>query len=242
MEKLKSMVPSTLKRMISESTQDDLPSTSSSLIDFFLPLQQFQDVVRDLTDPKTALFGKHKDAALDSKHKGNECFSIGDYAKALSFYSQEQALRFAPMGADDVDANLVATLYVNRACSLHLGNIEKLCKKRNTFSFPLSARVGLLSGMGQTRKTIADPLIEKFPVVSKSLQRLRRKRQRYWERVHSRSKEDYPLEENQAPVRLPYPEKTPLSSRGLSLFSDSLYQTSSREQHRLQKRKVLILE
>ncbi|KAI3994064.1 hypothetical protein MKX01_012321 [Papaver californicum] len=89
--------------MISESTADDFPSTCSSLLDFFLSLQLFHD---------------NAGAALDFKNKGNQCFSSGYYAKALSFYSQ--ALRFAPMDkGDDLDKNLVPTLYVNRASILH---------------------------------------------------------------------------------------------------------------------------
>ncbi|KAI3963892.1 hypothetical protein MKW92_003748 [Papaver armeniacum] len=118
MEKLKSVVPSNIMRMISESTADDLPSTCSSLLDFFLSLQLFHDVVRELTDPELGLCRKNAGAALDFKKKGNECFSSGDYAKALSLYSQ--ALRFAPMDkGDETDKNLVPTLYVNRASTLH---------------------------------------------------------------------------------------------------------------------------
>ncbi|RZC77900.1 hypothetical protein C5167_002090 [Papaver somniferum] len=118
MEKLKSVVPSNIMRMISESTADDLPSTCSSLLDFFLSLQLFHDVVRELTDPELGLCRKDAGAALDFKKKGNECFASGDYAKALSFYSQ--ALRSAPMDkGDETDKNLVPTLYVNRASTLH---------------------------------------------------------------------------------------------------------------------------
>ncbi|RZC82663.1 hypothetical protein C5167_045450, partial [Papaver somniferum] len=113
MEKLKSVVPSNIMRMISESTADDLPSTCSSLLDFFLSLQLFHDVVRELTDPELGLCRKDAGAALDFKKKGNECFASGDYAKAL-------ALRSAPMDkGDETDKNLVPTLYVNRASTLH---------------------------------------------------------------------------------------------------------------------------
>lgn len=117
MEKLKSLVPDALKRMIAESTPDDLPSTCYSLLEFFLHMQQFQMIVGDLAHSETALCRKNRDAALESKRKGNECFSSGDYMKALSLYSQ--ALRVAPTDADDVDKNLVVTLFVNRASVLH---------------------------------------------------------------------------------------------------------------------------
>ncbi|XAR66069.1 hypothetical protein NMG60_11012128 [Bertholletia excelsa] len=60
---------------------------------------------------------KNKEAALESKRKGNECFLKGDYSKALGLYSQ--ALRVAPTGFDDMDKNLVAVLYVNRASVFH---------------------------------------------------------------------------------------------------------------------------
>ncbi|XP_052180260.1 uncharacterized protein LOC127793547 isoform X2 [Diospyros lotus] len=117
MEKLQSMVPKTLGRRIAESTPHDLPSTCSSLLDFFLQQPTFHQMVRDLTDPETALCRKNKEAALESKRKGNECFSKGDYSKALNLYSQ--ALRVAPTNVDDTVKNLVAMLYMNRASVLH---------------------------------------------------------------------------------------------------------------------------
>ncbi|KAK6156036.1 hypothetical protein DH2020_010284 [Rehmannia glutinosa] len=88
MEKLKSVIPEPLKQKISESTTDDLHSTSSSLLHFFQALPLFHQMVRDLTDPEMALCGKNKEAALEAKAKGNECFSKGDYSSALHFYSQ----------------------------------------------------------------------------------------------------------------------------------------------------------
>lgn len=45
-------------------------------------------MIGDLTDPELALCRKSKEKALEFKRKGNERFSKGDYAKALSFYSQ----------------------------------------------------------------------------------------------------------------------------------------------------------
>ncbi|XP_047944931.1 SET and MYND domain-containing protein 4 isoform X1 [Salvia hispanica] len=117
MEKLKSVIPETLKHKISHSTAADLDSTCSSLLDFFQNLPLFHQLVRDLTDPQVALCGKNKEAALEAKAKGNQCFTNGDYSNALLFYSQ--ALRSAPMDAEDNEKNLVATLYLNRASSLH---------------------------------------------------------------------------------------------------------------------------
>ncbi|KAK6135538.1 hypothetical protein DH2020_030709 [Rehmannia glutinosa] len=117
MEKLKSVIPETLKQKITESATDDLHSTSSSLLHFFQTLPLFHQMVRDLTDPEMALCGKNKEAALEAKAKGNECFSKGDYSSALHFYSQ--ALRIAPMDIEDKGKNLVGTLYLNRASSLH---------------------------------------------------------------------------------------------------------------------------
>ncbi|KAG6418529.1 hypothetical protein SASPL_120733 [Salvia splendens] len=117
MEKLKSVIPETLKHKISHSTAADLDSTCSSLLEFFTNLPPFHQLVRDLTDPRVALCGKIKEAALEAKAKGNQCFTNGDYSNALHFYSQ--ALRSAPMDAEDNEKNLVATLYLNRASSLH---------------------------------------------------------------------------------------------------------------------------
>lgn len=45
-------------------------------------------MVGDLTDPEMALCRKNKEAAMEAKVKGNQCFSKGDYSNALSFYSQ----------------------------------------------------------------------------------------------------------------------------------------------------------
>ncbi|KAG2730683.1 hypothetical protein I3760_01G305700 [Carya illinoinensis] len=72
MEKLKSLVPDSLKRMVVESTPDSLPLTCSSLLNFFSDMELFH-----------------------------------------------QALRLAPVDVDDMDKNLVAALYVNRASVLH---------------------------------------------------------------------------------------------------------------------------
>lgn len=117
MEKLKSLIPGDLKRMISESAPENLTSTCSSLLDFFLSLPEFQRVVGELTDTELGLCRKSKESALDFKRKGNECFSKGDYVKAINFYSQ--GLCYAPLDAEDMAKNLVAVLYVNRASSMH---------------------------------------------------------------------------------------------------------------------------
>ncbi|GAY61350.1 hypothetical protein CUMW_209300 [Citrus unshiu] len=116
MEKLKSLVPNNLKQMVAHSTPDDLPLTSSSLLDFFLNLQQFHQIVRDLAGQESGLCAKNIDSALELKQKGNQYYLSGDYIHALSCYTK--ALRVAPMDANDKDRNLVATLYVNRASVL----------------------------------------------------------------------------------------------------------------------------
>lgn len=116
METLKSAVPDALKQEISNSTPSQLPSTCSSLLDFFHNLPQFHQMIKDLTDPSVALCCKDRNAALETKLKGNECFSKGEYSNALLFYSK--ALRLAPVDMDDMEINLVALLYVNRASTL----------------------------------------------------------------------------------------------------------------------------
>ncbi|CAA0834501.1 Tetratricopeptide repeat (TPR)-like superfamily protein [Striga hermonthica] len=118
MEKLKSVIPEELRRRISESKTDDLRSTCFSLLNFFETSHLFHQMVRDLTSPEMALCGKSKEGAMEAKAKGNECFSKGDYSSALHFYSQ-QALRVAPKDVKDKEKNLVATLFLNRASSLH---------------------------------------------------------------------------------------------------------------------------
>ncbi|WRX11969.1 hypothetical protein QQP08_004456 [Theobroma cacao] len=123
MEKLRCLVPESVKRRVAESTADDLPSVSSSLVHLFLSLPEFHQVIGDLADPgpnpkrKAGLCCKNKEAALDLKQKGNQCYSTGDYSQALRCYSQ--ALRVAPIDADDTGKNLVATLYLNRASLFH---------------------------------------------------------------------------------------------------------------------------
>ncbi|XP_042378044.1 SET and MYND domain-containing protein 4-like isoform X1 [Zingiber officinale] len=125
MERLKSLIPDDLKRMIGESTPENLTISSSLILDFLRSSPQFQQVIRELTDPELALCRKNKEAALDSKQKGNECFTQGQYAKALTFYSQ--ALRHAPASSSEMDASLVATLYVNRASAMHNLGLLKEC-------------------------------------------------------------------------------------------------------------------
>ncbi|CAN1301402.1 SET and MYND domain-containing protein 4 [Linum perenne] len=89
MEKLKSLLPDDLKTIVGNSTPDDLPSTSSSLLDFLLNLPQFHQMVKDLAAPQDSLCRKNKPAALELKKKGNRCFSNGDYAAALDCYSKK---------------------------------------------------------------------------------------------------------------------------------------------------------
>eukprot|EP00268_Persea_americana_P069527 TRINITY_DN9890_c0_g1_i10.p1 TRINITY_DN9890_c0_g1~~TRINITY_DN9890_c0_g1_i10.p1 ORF type:complete len:804 (-),score=133.22 TRINITY_DN9890_c0_g1_i10:707-3118(-) len=127
MEKLKSVVPPDLKQMISESTPDNLPNTCSLLLDFFLHLPQFHQVVQDLTNREMGLCSKNMTSASDSKRKGNECFSKGDFSEALRFYSQ--ALRLAPMDGDDMDKDFVAMVYVNRATTMHNMGLFNECTR-----------------------------------------------------------------------------------------------------------------
>nr|KYP53789.1 Serine/threonine protein phosphatase 5 [Cajanus cajan] len=125
METLKAAIPESLKRAIGDSTVYDLRSTCSSLHSFFLHFDPFQQMITELADPKYALCGKSKDDASKSKQLGNQCFSNADYAKALECYTQ--ALRKAPLDTGDMESNLVATLYVNRATVLHKMNLSVEC-------------------------------------------------------------------------------------------------------------------
>lgn len=126
MEKLKSLVPENLKQMVGSSTADDLPSFCSSLLHRFQQSPLFFHVIGDLAmDPENGFCGKKKDSALELKRQGNQCFMKGDYANALVYYSQ--ALQVAPLNAVDMDKNLVATLYVNRASVLHKMDLQLEC-------------------------------------------------------------------------------------------------------------------
>ncbi|GMN41096.1 hypothetical protein TIFTF001_010314 [Ficus carica] len=117
MEKLKLAIPEALKRTVAETTPGDLPGSCSSLLDFLLHFPPFHQMVEDLAVSERALCGKNKDEALQWKERGNLCFASKDYASALDSYSQ--ALRVAPMDADNMEKNLVATLYLNRAFALY---------------------------------------------------------------------------------------------------------------------------
>ncbi|KAL2898027.1 Histone-lysine N-methyltransferase SMYD3 [Bienertia sinuspersici] len=117
MEKLKSIIPLQIKRKIEQSNTEDLPSTCSSLHDFFAQSPLFHSVVNDLTNSELGFCAKNKEAAFELKLKGNACFSSSDYSQAARFYSQ--AIRVAPVEAVDKDKKLIATLYVNRASSFH---------------------------------------------------------------------------------------------------------------------------
>ncbi|KAJ8433868.1 hypothetical protein Cgig2_032079 [Carnegiea gigantea] len=117
MERLKAMIPVKIRRMIDESTSDDLPATASTLHDFFAQSPAFRSMIDDLTSPQRRLCAKNKESALQLKEKGNAYFSKGDYSKAVQSYTT--ALRVAPLDAVDKGVKLVATLYVNRASCLH---------------------------------------------------------------------------------------------------------------------------
>ncbi|KAK4273796.1 hypothetical protein QN277_017124 [Acacia crassicarpa] len=125
METLKAAIPESLRRMIGESTTDDLPTTCSSLHHFFLHFEPFHQMVTDLADPKNSLCGKSEAAALESKQLGNHYFLREDYMKALNCYTK--ALRMAPLEAFGPEKNLVAILYINRATVLHKLNLLIEC-------------------------------------------------------------------------------------------------------------------
>ncbi|KAG9441179.1 hypothetical protein H6P81_017033 [Aristolochia fimbriata] len=125
MEELKSLIPNELKLLVYESTPETVNSSCSSLIDHFLTLPQFRRVVRELTDKEMSLCGKNTKTALDFKRNGNECFSSGEFAKAVSFYTQ--ALRFAPMNVENVDKKMLASVYMNRATSMHKMGLSEEC-------------------------------------------------------------------------------------------------------------------
>ncbi|WJX40674.1 hypothetical protein P8452_28123 [Trifolium repens] len=126
METLKGAIPNELKQAIRDSNvEDTLRDTCSSLHQFFLHFQPFHQIVTELADPSYALCGKSKEAALEYKQLGNQCFSDADYVKALDYYTQ--ALRRAPFEIGDMKTNLVATLYINRATVLHKMNLLVEC-------------------------------------------------------------------------------------------------------------------
>ncbi|XP_065847577.1 uncharacterized protein [Euphorbia lathyris] len=54
---------------------------------------------------------------MELKQKANKCYTSGDYDTALACYSQ--ALRVAPIDDVEMDKNLVAILYLNRASLFH---------------------------------------------------------------------------------------------------------------------------
>ncbi|XP_078162131.1 tetratricopeptide repeat (TPR)-like superfamily protein isoform X2 [Carex rostrata] len=79
---------------------------------------------------KIALCCKNEHKALDLKLEGNDCFSKGDFTQAINFYSQ--ALRYAPVNSESKNLSLVATLYVNRASSMHkFGFLEECFRDCN---------------------------------------------------------------------------------------------------------------
>ncbi|KAL5720719.1 hypothetical protein ACHQM5_013360 [Ranunculus cassubicifolius] len=118
MEKLKSLIPNTLTQTISQSTPLTLPSTCSSLLNFFQSQQLFHQILKQLTDPHNSLCTKNTETALNLKIDGNDCFTNRDYQKALNLYTQ--ALRFAPIEyGNEAERDLVSKIYVNRASTLH---------------------------------------------------------------------------------------------------------------------------
>lgn len=125
METLKGAIPEKLKQAIRDSTVNTLSDTCSSLHNFFLHFDPFHQTMTQLADPCYALCGKSKEAALKYKQLGNQCFSNADYVKALDYYTQ--ALRKAPFEVGEIENNLIATLYINRATVLHKMNLLVEC-------------------------------------------------------------------------------------------------------------------
>ncbi|XP_058786654.1 uncharacterized protein LOC131661214 [Vicia villosa] len=125
MEPLKAAIPEKLKQLIGDSTVHTLRDSCSSLHNFFLHFEPFHQMVAELADPSYALCGKNKETALKYKQLGNQCFSNDDYAKALDYYTQ--ALRRAPFEVGEIENNLIATLYINRATVLHKMNLLVEC-------------------------------------------------------------------------------------------------------------------
>ncbi|KAG8092200.1 hypothetical protein GUJ93_ZPchr0012g19186 [Zizania palustris] len=124
MERLKSAVPAELRRSVGEGTEGDLPCTTSRLLAFLDGLPLFHQVIGELTDPELALCRKDKGRATELKGRGNACFSRREFEQALGFYSQ--ALRYFPISSDGTDRSMIATLYINRASTLHkLGLLEE---------------------------------------------------------------------------------------------------------------------
>lgn len=124
MERLKSAVPADLRRAVGEGTTRDLPSTTNLLLGFLDGLPLFHQVISELTDPELALCRKDKGRAVELKGQGNACFSRREFQQALGLYSQ--ALRYIPISSEGTDETLLATLYVNRASTMHkLGLLEE---------------------------------------------------------------------------------------------------------------------
>ncbi|CAM0956538.1 unnamed protein product [Alopecurus aequalis] len=124
MERLKSAVPADLRRAVGEGSTRDLPSTTSLLLTFLDGLPLFHQVISELTDPELALCRKDKERAVELKGQGNACFSRREFEQALGFYSQ--ALRYVPISSNGTDEILLATLYTNRASTMHkLGLLEE---------------------------------------------------------------------------------------------------------------------
>ncbi|KAL5994430.1 hypothetical protein ACLOJK_024480 [Asimina triloba] len=137
MEKLKALIPVHLVHTISRTNTEDLPLTCSSLLEFFLSSPHFHQIVGELTDREMGLCRKSAASALEWKRKGNHEFSTGDFVNALKCYTQ--ALRFAPITADEMDKEFVATVFVNRATCMHKLGLLKECIRdcnRAVFLFP----------------------------------------------------------------------------------------------------------
>ncbi|XP_010499889.1 PREDICTED: SET and MYND domain-containing protein 4-like [Camelina sativa] len=123
MEKLKSLIPEDLRQTVKSSSEDDLLTTTSSLLRLFMGLPQFHQAVIELADPDLGCCGKNEETSLDLKRRGNLSFRSRDFHDALRFYSK--ALRVAPPEAIDGDKSLLASLFLNRANVLHNLGLHK---------------------------------------------------------------------------------------------------------------------
>lgn len=123
MEKLKAMVPGHLIDMIGDSGTDDLPSTCSALLHYLHPLEHFRQLAKQLSDPAATTCGKDPSAASQWKLEGNVAFAKGDYRQALKCYTK--ALQSIPLSLEKIDKIMVATLYLNRASTMHKMGVLK---------------------------------------------------------------------------------------------------------------------
>ncbi|KAG6547758.1 hypothetical protein Mapa_010571 [Marchantia paleacea] len=117
MEPLQRYIPLGLRNMIMSTEVSDLRSSCAALDLHFSTSLLFGQLLEQLVNTFQSSCAKDASVALKSKLDGNAALTTSKHGEALSSYTK--ALRYAPYTSKEEDKLLLATVFVNRASTLH---------------------------------------------------------------------------------------------------------------------------